>query len=694
MYRKLAFATALLSAVWLWPAVAQDGPPVTDVTGERITNADSEPGNWLSHGRTYSEQRFSPLDKINQDNVAELGLAWFADLPERRGIEATPIVVDGRMYVSSAWSNVYAFDAKTGQQLWAYDAGVPRIKGKDACCDVVNRGVAAWGDKLYVGTIDGRLVALEAATGKVVWEKLTIDEEWPYTITGAPRVGGGKVIIGNGGAELGVRGYVTAYDAETGEQLWRFHTVPGDPSQPFENDAMKMAAETWTGEWWKYGGGGTVWDSIVYDPDLDYFYLGVGNGSPWDRNIRSPEGGDNLFLSSIVAVKAETGEYVWHYQGTPGDTWDFTATQHIMLIDQEIDGQMRKTLVQAPKNGFFYVIDRETGELISANNYVPQTWATGFDKATGRPIEAEDARYPDPEKPLLVFPSPFGGHNWHPMAYSPLTKLVYFSAQEIPFVFRRDTEFKFDQGRWNLGTMFEYSSLPEDPEKAAEIVPLLKGRLLAWDPVTNKEAFHVEHPGPWNGGVLATAGRLVFQGTPGGEFAAYDDTTGEKKWSMMAQTGVVAGPITYTVDDEQYVAVAAGWGTAFGLIVPGNQQPKSRVLVFKVGGTAKLPEPVVAAAEWPELETVSATPDVIAHGKSLYLTQCFMCHGDAAISGGVLPDLRMAKPEVHAIWNEIVRDGAFNEKGMPNFGDIMSEEDSQAIRQYVLSRAHATKPAN
>ncbi|MCV0394411.1 MAG: PQQ-dependent dehydrogenase, methanol/ethanol family [Rhizobiaceae bacterium] len=692
MKSRLLRTAALLSALAAIPALSQDGPPVTEVTGDRIVNADQEPGNWLSHGRTYSEQRYSPLDQITTDNVGELGLGWFADLPERRGIEATPIVVDGRMYVSSAWSNVYAFDAKTGEPLWSWDAGVPKIKGKDACCDVVNRGVAAWGNNIYVATIDGRLVALDAGTGETVWDKNTIDPDWPYTITGAPRAADGKIVIGNAGAELGVRGYVTAYDAETGDQLWRFYTVPGDPSKGFENAAMEMAAETWTGEWWKYGGGGTVWDSIVYDPEQDYFYLGVGNGAPWNRDIRSPDGGDNLFLSSIVAVKADTGEYVWHYQGTPGDTWDFTATQQIMMLDLEIDGEMRKTLVQAPKNGFFYVIDRTNGELISANGYVPQTWTSGIDMETGRPIETEGARYPNPDEPTLVFPSPFGGHNWHPMAYSPQTNLVYFSAQEIPFVFRKDTEFEFAQGRWNLGTRFEYSSLPEDPAEVAKLLPLLKGRLLAWDPVKNEEAFHVEHPGPWNGGVLATAGGLVFQGTPGGEFAAYDAANGDKLWSTQTNTGVVAGPVSYAVDGEQYIAVTVGWGTVFGLIVPGAQEPRSRVLVFRIGGEETLPASEMAAAEWPELEEVSASAEAIAHGKSLYLTQCFMCHGDAAMSGGVLPDLRMAQPEVHAIWNEIVLDGGFNEKGMPSFGDVMSPDDAQAIRQYILARAHATRP--
>ena len=675
------------------PAASQTGEP-TKVDHARITNADSEPGNWLSHGRTYSEQRYSPLKQVNTENVKELGLAWYFDMPERRGIEATPLVIDGRMYTTSAWSVVYALNAKTGKELWTYDPEVPKSRGSAACCDAVNRGVAAWGDKVYVGTLDGRLVALDAKTGKEVWDVNTIDPEKPYTITGAPRAVKGKILIGNGGAEYGVRGYVTAYDAETGEQAWRFYTVPGNPADGFEDATQEMAAKTWTGEWWKMGGGGTVWDSITYDPDLDLVYLGVGNGSPWDRDLRSPDGGDNLFLSSIVALKPDTGEYVWHYQTTPGDTWDFTATQHIMLLDLEIDGQMRKVLVQAPKNGFFYVIDRETGKLISANNYVPVNWATKIDLETGRPVEAEGARYPDPDKPHFTLPSAFGGHNWHPMAYSPETGLVYLSAQEIPMIYAKHKNFKYEPGFWNLGIDFAQTSLPEDPEGQKKIAGLVKGRLLAWDPVKNEQAFVVEHPGPWNGGTLATAGGLLFQGTPAGDLTAYNAKTGEKLWSDHAQTGVVSGPMTYEVDGAQYVAVTVGWGTALSLVAANAVQvPISRVLTFKLGGTAKLPPVTEVIAEFPEPPPLTGTVEQVAHGKQLYLTRCFMCHGDAAMAGGVVPDLRKVPAERHEMWHEVVMDGSMVDLGMPKFDSIFTKEDSDAIQQYVIKRAHDHKKA-
>ena len=354
--------------------------PAAAVNAQRLQQADKEPGNWMSHGRTYSEQRFSPLSQINDQTVSSLGLAWSFDMDTQRGIEATSIVVDGVMYTTGAWSIVYALDARTGKLLWTFDPKVPKEKAKHTCCDVVNRGVAVWKGQLFFGALDGRLFALNARTGKVKWEVATFDPDLPYTITGAPRVVKDKVLIGNGGAEFGVRGFLGAYNVKDGSLAWRFYTVPGDPALGFESDAMKMAAQTWNGEWWKLGGGGgTVWDSMAYDPELDLLYFGVGNGTPWNQEIRSPGGGDNLFLSSIVAVRPDTGEYVWHYQTTPGESWDYTATQSIILASIKLDGTERKVLMQAPKNGFYYVLDRATGELLSAENYIDITWATHVD---------------------------------------------------------------------------------------------------------------------------------------------------------------------------------------------------------------------------------------------------------------------------------------------------------------------------
>lgn len=365
------------------------------VDDTRLLAADETPGDWLSYGRNYQEDRYSPLDQITKSNVNGLGLAWSINLGTTRGIEATPLVVDGIMYLTGPWSVVYAIDAREGEILWIYDPEVPKEHGEKACCDVVNRGVALYKGMVFVGSLDGRLIAMDATSGEEIWEIVTVDQTQAYTITGAPRVVDGKVIIGNGGAEYGVRGYVTAYDALSGEQLWRFYTVPGNPADGFENQAMEEAAKTWTGEWWTMGGGGTAWDAMAYDPELNLLYIGVGNGTPWNREVRSPGGGDNLYLSSIVALNPDNGELEWHYQTTPGDSWDFTATQHIILADLEIEGSLRKVLMQAPKNGFFYVIDRANGEFISAEPYVYTNWASEVDDETGRPVETPFSRYLD-----------------------------------------------------------------------------------------------------------------------------------------------------------------------------------------------------------------------------------------------------------------------------------------------------------
>lgn len=718
------------------------------VTGARIVNADKEPGNWLTHGRTYSEQRFSPLNKVNDKNVGELGLAWHFDFGTKRGLEATPLVIDGVMYLTGNWSVVYAVDAKTGKQLWTYDPQVDRAWAAHLCCDVVNRGVAAWGDKIFVGTLDGRLIAVQATTGKKVWEVLTVDQQWPYSITGAPRVANGKVFIGNGGAELGVRGYVTAYDAETGEQAWRFYTIPGDPSKPFESAALEMAAKTWHGdEWWKIGGGGTAWDGLTYDPELNLLYIGVGNGGPWNQGIRSAGSGDNLFISSIVAVNADSGEYVWHYQTTPGDTWDYTATQHMILAELEIAGKQRKVIMQAPKNGFFYVLDRLTGELISAEPYVAVTWATHIDMKTGRPVEREGTRYYEKGIPSFQLPFAFGGHDWPPMSYSPLTGLVYIPAMEVPMVYFPDREFKYDRGYWNLGaviidappvlgdeeelnrfvsklieledaltpetlaTMQGIMEKLEDPDKKVTaddlkealliLRKLVRARLIAWDPVKQKEAWRVDRADVWNGGTLATAGNLVFQGTGSAQFSAYSADTGRELWSAPTQTGVIAGPITYTVDGEQYVAVLAGWGgggpLTFGQLanLSGTNSWRrgnlNRILSFKLGGKDSLP-PLPPLKPVPEAlpPMPSITAQVVKQGENLFSRRCSFCHGELAVGGGATPDLRhldLSKYEPGQ-WYGIVIGGTAAHLGMPNFSNKLSVEDADALRAFVIKRVH------
>ncbi len=663
-----------------------------DVSGSRIIKADSEPGNWMSHGRTYDEQRFSPLKKINDTNVSQLGLAWSLPLDADHGLEATPLVVDGVMYTSSAWSIVYAVSASTGEMLWKFDPKVPRAMLAKACCGPPNRGVAVWEGKVFVGTLDGRLIALDANNGKVAWENQTTDKTKPFTITGAPRVVKGKVLIGNGGAEFGVRGYVTAYDANTGKQAWRFYTVPGDPAKGFENKAMERAAKTWNGRYWEVGGGGTVWDSMAYDPDLNQLYIGVGNGSPWNREVRSPGGGDNLYLSSIVALNPDNGDYIWHYQTTPGDSWDYTATQHMILADLPIHGTTRKVLMQAPKNGFFYVLDRKTGELLSATAYTAaMSWATGVDMKTGRPIETPNARYI--KGPEVALPGPLGAHNWQPMSFSPLTKLVYIPALDLPFAYAQGPAFKYLKDRWNLAIDLPLTAAPDDPEGLKQLAGIIKGHLVAWDPVAQKPAWTVEHPYPWNGGVLSTAGNLVFQGTSAKEFVAYAADTGKKLWSFPTQVGIQATPIAFSANGEDYISIMTGWSgaailVAGGAIAPPVDSKAHRVLTFKIGGKETLPVIRPVSQAFPQPPALTADAATVKKGKDLFHSYCKVCHGDSALGNGVVSDLRKIDAATHKNWDAIVLNGILKSAGMVSFKDVLNKQDADAIHAYVIKRAN------
>jgi quinohemoprotein ethanol dehydrogenase len=693
-----------LSAALLALAGCQPGKPVAvapsqTASDQRLANAAANPQDWPTHGGTYDEQRFSRLTQIDTNSVERLKLAWYHDLDTNRGQEATPLVVDGRLYTTTAWSKVQALDAATGTLLWAYDPQVPGRFGFSACCDVVNRGPAWYDGKIYLGTLDGRLIALDAETGKPVWSVVTTDQAKPFTITGAPRVVRGKVIIGNGGGEYGIRGYVTAYDAETGAKLWRFYTVPGDPSAPPDREASDsaladIARPSWAGEYWKLGGGGTVWDSIVYDAEFDRLYIGVGNGAPWSGRIRTEDKGDNLFTSSIVALDPDTGRYLWHYQVTPEDVWDFDATQQITLADLPIGGVTRKVLLQASKNGFFYVVDRTDGKLISAENFVPVNWATRIDTATGRPVETPGARFA--KAPFVALPGASGAHSWQPMSFSPATGLAYIPAQEVPFLYKDDSGFTPRPGAWNLGIDTLAASPPATPEQRAAVKAALKGRLVAWDPVAQKPAWKVEYPGPWNGGVLSTAGGLVFQGTAGGSFDAYDARTGALLWQFQTQSGIVAGPVSYAVDGRQYVAVVVGYGGGLPLALPDfdgpRPQPNGRVLAFALDGTAALP-PFAATLPPPDPGTGQWPPETAARGERLYGLNCLGCHGMGTMSAGVLPDLRRstALPDAEN-WRNIVIGGALTDAGMIGFGRYLSADDAEAIRAYVTAEARKLLP--
>jgi quinohemoprotein ethanol dehydrogenase len=672
------------------PTLASSG-----VTDAKIATPES--GEWLSYGRDYTEQRFSPLTQISSDSVGQLGLAWSADLDTARGQEATPLMHDGTLFVSTAWSMVKAYDAATGQPKWTYDPKVPRDTLARACCDAVNRGVALYGDKLYVGTLDGRLVALDQATGRVVWEKVVVPNQTDYSITGAPRIVKGRVLIGSGGAEYKARGYLAAFDAETGAEAWRFHTVPGNPADGFENKAMEAAAKTWSGKWWKLGGGGTVWDSITYDPKLNLVFFGTGNAEPWNP---APMGrtGDTLYTSSIVAVNADTGAYVWHFQETPEDRWDFDSDAQITVADLAIDGQQRRVLLHAPKNGVFYVIDAKSGQFISANPFVPVNWASSFDPKTGRPTINPAARYEKGTTTFIGLPGAGGAHSWQPMSFNPKTGLVYLPANIAGFPYAAAKDWKPSDIGFQTALDGAATAMPANAAVQAGAMKATTGALIAWDPVAGKVRWTVPQVGPWNGGTLTTAGNLVFQGNAQGQFVAYSADKGNRLWSFPAQTGIIAAPMTYAIGGQQYVAVLAGWGgvwdIATGVLArkSGATRNISRLLVFKLGAKGALPPAPPMTKLVLDPPALKGTPQQVARGGQLYGRYCNVCHGDAAVAGGLNPDLRhsSALNAAEAI-RSVVIDGALHENGMVSFKSALTADDAEAIRQYLISRANEDK---
>ncbi|SPA24694.1 Quinohaemoprotein ethanol dehydrogenase [Cupriavidus taiwanensis] len=685
-------ATLALAAQLLPASAAAPRNAAARVDGAFISANAGTTRDWPSHGLDYAETRFSRLRQIDAANVGDLGLVWSYNLESTRGVEATPLVVDGVMYVTASWSVVHAVDARTGKRLWTFDPKVDRALGYRGCCDVVNRGVALYQGKVFVAAYDGRLIALDAASGRKLWEQDTIiDRRYSYTITGAPRVFKGKVIIGNGGAEFGVRGYITAYDAATGAQQWRWFTVPGDPSKPFEDESMAAAAKTWdpSGKYWEAGGGGTAWDTLAFDPELNLMYVGTGNGAPWSRSKRSPGGGDNLYLASIVALNPDTGKYVWHYQETPGDNWDYTSTQPMILADLKLDGQLRKVILHAPKNGFFFVIDRTNGKFISAKNFVDVNWATGYD-ASGRPIERPEARAVD--RAYDAIPGPYGAHNWHPMSFNPQTGLVYLPAQHVPLNLMDDKTWQFNQGKpgtphgnvgWNTAKF-----LNAEPPQSKPF-----GRLIAWDPVQQKAAWTKELVSPWNGGTLTTAGNLVFQGTADGRFVAYDARTGDKLWESPTGTGVVAAPVSFELDGRQYVSVAVGWGGVYGQAQRAtNRQGPGTVYTFALGGKAPLP----AFAEYRAgklLQGVKYDPALVRDGTALYVSNCVLCHGVPGVDrGGNIPNLGYIDAAFIENLDKVVFKGPAMARGMPDFTGKLTAQDVEKIKAFIQGTADAVRP--
>lgn len=662
-----------------------------DIADEKQTE------NWLAYGRTHNERRFSPATDINAGNVADLKVDWFMDLPKDVGLVSTPLVVDGVLFFTGTMNIIRAVNAVTGELLWEFDPKVrDAIHGRRQAGMVHNRGLSYSKGKIFFATWDGRLIALNADNGEEIWSAVTFDPDRALYITGAPKAFKDKVLIGNGGTENGpTRGWVTAYNADTGEEAWKFYIVPGNPADGFENKAMEMAAKTWTGEWWKHGGGGNAWHGFTYDEELDVLYIGTGNGSPWNRKIRSPDGGDNLFLCSIVALKPDTGEYLWHYQTTPGDTWDYNSNMDIVLADLKIKGKDVKAILHAPKNGFFYVIDRETGKLISAEPFAETTWASNVDITTGRPVEIEGARYEN--EPADVMPSPWGAHSWHAMSYSPATGLAY-----IPTLHegRNFSDEGFNLKEWRVVKFNQH-------EKGVNLSGLEKpprpypASLQAWDPVKNKLAWAIPQEHFWNAGTLTTAGNLVFQGRSDGIFLAYDGQTGKILWEFNTGLGISAPPITYKINGKQYIALLVGFGGAYAGFSSleahqlgwAYKMHMRRLITFSLNGTVELPKLPPPYIPKPIVDANFIIDDTLAkQGADWFNTKCFNCHGYGMYSGGMAPDLRASPIPLDAnAFKMVVKEGLKNEMGMPSFPDI-TDDELETLRHYIRKRGEETLP--
>jgi len=658
------------------------------VDEDRRIADESNTEEWLTYGRTHSEQRFSPIDDIDTITVKDLTVDWYLDLPNDVALVSTPLVVDGILFFTGTMNRIRAVDATNGKLIWEFDPEVAKHIGTNRKPGwTQSRGISYYKGKIFTATWEGRLIAIDAKTGKQQWSVLTIDPEKKMNITGVPKAFAGKVLIGNGGSEASAnRGYVTAYDTETGEQAWRFYIVPGNPAEGFESDAMKMAAETWTGEWWKLGGGGNAWHGFTYDEELHTLYIGTGNGGPWNPKVRSEQGGDNLFLSSIVAINPDDGSYKWHYQTTPGDAWDYNSNMDIVLATIKVKGANTKVIMHAPKNGFFYVINRENGKLISAKPFVETTWASSIDSITGRPIINPNARYDSGS--VYITPSPHGAHSWHAMSYSPQTGLAYIPTIHDATIFN---DSKINVNDWKVNPRKGGIAVSiSDPDSLPRPY---QGSLQAWNPVTQQLAWIVPHQELWNAGTLATSGNLVFQGTALGKFHAYNAYTGKELWSFDAGLGISAPPITYKLNGKQYIALLVGWGGAFAGV--GNKtlgwdynKQTRRLLVFSLEGKAKVTPQPAPYFPTPIVDKSFEIDEALAEkGRNLYW-QCFACHGANVIAKGMAPDLRASPiPLSKETFTSVVRAGAKVNMGMPAYQEL-TDEELMALMHFIRMKAH------
>ena len=675
---------ALLILVIPFFAAAQNAGNVTE---SRVLAESGSGENWFLKGGSFRGDHYSPLTQVNDDNVNDLGLAWSTEIPIPDGTPTTPIVVDGVIYIGGAYSKVVALDASTGEIRWSYDPDMPAVFARQPRLSWIsraNRGVAVWDGRVFLTTADCRLIAIDAATGEHEWTQQVCDNDMGYAISDSPYVGGGKIFVGNAGSESekNNRGYVAAYDPATGREIWRFYIVPSHIPEENDTPALKMAAETWSGDTLEtVGGGGNSWNEMTYDPDSNQLFFGTSGSAHYDYPTRSPEGGDNLFLSSIVAVDADNGEYRWHYQTVDQDSWDYNATMNIIVADVVIEGKLRETVLTAPKNGFHYALDKHTGELLTAGKYAKVNWATHINMETGRPEYDPAAEYwnaSDGEK-IYFWPNFWGAHSWNPMAYHPDTGLTYIPTIDLP------SEIDNQGNSEDVVMVTEVDGAPHSP-----------GKLVAFDPATQSIRWTVDHPLPYNGGLMATGGNLVFQGNAEGEFVAYAADTGERLWGVQTGSAINAAPASYSIDDQQFVVIPIG--TAGGLQyrypdmhAADRSQGPVRLMAFSIGSDETISTAAVEMPELPEQPALEANDAVIASGGSLYAQHCWYCHGSAGVArtGGSVPDLRYSNADTHATWHGIVVGGARSMNGMPAIE--ISIEESEAIRNYLLSLSEALR---
>jgi quinohemoprotein ethanol dehydrogenase len=686
-----------------------------DVDAARLQAADSEPQNWFTGGRDKDGTYYSALASIDADNVKQLGFAWQYDLGyPRRGQEATPIVIDGVMYTSGTWGYVYAVVARTGRELWRYDPKPDYFAGRNPCCDLVNRGVAVWKGKVYVAAVDGRLHALNAATGQKIWEADTfIDHKLPYSSTGAPQIAGNVVVIGNSGADMGhgaVRGYVAAYDLETGALKWRFYTVPGAVGQPFENPELAAAAKTWDPHRGaQFLGGGTAWDGFAYDADLNLVYFGTANAAPYDLRQLGAAKLDALYTASIIALHADTGRLAWYYQTTPHDSWDYDSVQKLIVADLKIGGTTQPVIMQASKNGFFYVLNRKTGKLLSAKNYTYVNWASHVDMQSGRPVLTKNSDWY--VSPKTVYPSWAGGHTWNPMSYSRETRLVYIPVLDVPSVWvdllHNGGTVKYIDGFFTVNGIFAddtyssadllrlYGPLPDFKSiKESRHVRPARELLRAWDPVAEKTVWEQETSGGvrgYDGGVMSTAGNLVFQGRGSGELWVYAADTGKVLKVVKTGSHIMAAPMTYAVGGEQFVAVQVGYGGAaitIGPIPPQSAALKyentNRIIAFKLGGGDVPTPPLLVEEPFAKPPKQTASKAEIDAGEIKFIEECSRCH---VLGPSSTPDLRRLNAGLHAAFKEIVLHGALASAGMERFDDLLSDKDADHIHSYLIAQS-------